>query len=332
MHAVSFSEPGPPEVLIWQNVPDPVPTPREVLIRIAAAGVNNADLLQRQGRYPVPSNASPILGLECSGEIIGIGSEVGEWKLGDRVCALLNGGGYAEQVAVSADLVLPLPHGVDLIDAAGLPEAACTVYSNMSMVANLCSGMHVLIHGGGSGIGTFAIQWAKALQCKVIVTVGSDEKGKRAEDLGADTVLNYKTSNFVDGVLAATNGNGADIILDLVGVDYFERNFTCLAIDGHIVIIGRTGSATDAVLNLAQLMSKRASVSGTMLRARPHVQKSAVIAGVRQHIWPAIDSGKIRPVIDTILPMSDASAAHRHLAEGKTFGKILLRQTDLQRV
>ncbi|HWM66097.1 MAG TPA: NAD(P)H-quinone oxidoreductase [Steroidobacteraceae bacterium] len=324
MHAVTFKSPGPPEVLTWSTFASPVPTPDDVVIDIHAAGINNADLLQRHGVYPVPPGASPILGLECSGTISWVGGNARGWKVGDRVCALLTGGGYAEQVAVPWEQVLPLPRGVDVLQAAGLPEAACTVFSNLSMKAQLQPGMSLLVHGGGSGIGTFAIQWAKAIGVTVVTTAGSEEKLNRCAALGADILINYRDADFSEQTLLATDGKGVDRILDIVGADYLERNLKCLAVDGHLVIIGSSGSPVDPPLPLRLLMSKRQSVSATMLRARPREQKAAIVKAVLESVWPLIEAGKIVPVIDSVLPMAKAGDGHRLLAEGRTVGKILL--------
>ncbi len=324
MHAVTFKSPGPPDVLTWSSCASPVPTPDDVVIDIHAAGVNNADLLQRRGVYPVPPGASPILGLECSGTISRVGANARGWKTGDRVCALLTGGGYAEQVAVPWDQVLPVPRGVELLQAAALPEAACTVFSNLGMLAQLQPGMSVLVQGGGSGIGTFAIQWAKARGATVLATAGSEAKLNRCAALGADILINYRDTDFSAQTLLATGGKGVDRILDIVGSDYLERNLRCLAFDGHLVIIGNSGSRADTPLPLGLLMSKRLSVSATMLRARPRPQKAAIVQAVRANVWPLIEAGRIVPVVDSVLPMSKAADAHRLLMEGLTVGKVLL--------
>jgi putative PIG3 family NAD(P)H quinone oxidoreductase len=328
MHAITFKSPGPPDVLTWSGVASPDPTPDDVVIDIHAAGVNNADLLQRRGVYPVPPGASPILGLECAGTISWVGPGARGWKVGERVCALLMGGGYAEQVAVPWDLVLPVPGAVDVLQAAALPEAACTVFSNLSMKAQLQAGMSLLVQGGGSGIGTFAIQWAKAIGVTVLCTAGSEEKLSRCAALGADILINYRDSDFSEQSLLATGGKGVDRILDIVGADYLERNLRCLALDGHLVIIGNTGSRVDRPLPLGLLMSKRLSVSATMLRARPHAQKAAIVKAVRENVWPLLEAGRIVPVVDSVLPMPKAADAHRLLAEGRTVGKVLLVTAD----
>jgi len=325
MHAITFKSPGPPDVLTWSDTTAPAPAADEVVIDIHAAGINNADLLQRRGAYPVPPGASPILGLECSGTISWVGNNAHGWKAGDQVCALLTGGGYAEQVAVPWEQVLPVPAGIDLLEAAGLPEAACTVFSNLYMTAQLRPGMSLLVHGGGSGIGTFAIQWAKCLGVTVVTTAGSNEKLNRCAALGADILINYREADFSEQTLLATDGKGVDRILDIVGADYLARNLTCLAPDGHLVIIGSTGARVDPPLPLRSLMSKRHSVSATTLRARPREQKAAIVKAVRENVWPLIEAGRIVPVIDSVLPMSDAANGHRLLAEGGTVGKVLLR-------
>jgi len=324
MFAVTMSRPGGPEVLGWGEVEPPIAGAGDVVVDVRAAGVNNADLLQRQGHYPVPEGASPILGLEVSGVISAIGADVVGWSVGDRVCALLTGGGYAEQVAVPADLLLPVPAGVDLVSAAGLPEAACTVYSNLAMNAGLRAGETLLVHGGGSGIGTFAIQWAKAVGARVVATAGSAAKLDRCLELGADHVVNYRTQDFVAATRAATGGLGADVVLDIVGGDYLARNVEVLAPDGRLVVIGSAGGGGSAPLDLGLLMRKRASVSATTLRARPHAQKAAIVAAVRAEVWPLVELGRIRPVVDSVFSMTDAGHAHALLAAGATVGKVLL--------
>jgi len=324
MHAVWFSNPGGPDVLQWKEHPEPSPGPGEVLLAVHTAGVNNADLMQRQGQYPPPAGASPILGLECTGVVEALGDGVTSWSPGDRVCALMAGGAYAEKVVVPADQLLPLRRNLDLLEAAALPEAACTVFSNLGMKEPLTSGMSLLVQGGGSGIGTFAIQWAKALDATVYVTAGSDEKCRRCLDLGARGAINYRREDFSDAILRETQGRGVDRILDIVGADYLERHLKCLAHDGRLVIIGSMGAARDAVLVLRQMMVKRLTVAATTLRARPHEQKAAIVRAVRDHVWPLIEAGRIVPVIDKVFSMADAAAAHSLLASGATVGKVLL--------
>jgi len=320
--AVLFDHPGDPDVLHWQPV-DPVrPGPNEVVIAVEAAGINNADLLQRRGHYPVPPGAPRPLGLECAGTIIAVGPGVTGWSPGDEVCALLDGGGYADEVAVRATQVMPISPGLSMIEAAAIPEVACTVYSNLAMVAGLTGGRSVLIHGAGGGIGTFAIQWASAIGADVITTAGSDDKAGAGRDLGARTAINYRSEDFVAATLSATEGRGVDAILDVVGSDYLARNLECLAADGHLVVIG--GSTAPAMLDLGLLMTKRASVTATMLRARPADQKAAIVAGVTREVLPFFATKDIRAVVDTVVPLPDAARAHRLMESGNTVGKVIL--------
>jgi putative PIG3 family NAD(P)H quinone oxidoreductase len=320
--AVLFDHPGPPDVLGWRTV-DPVhPRPHEVVISVAAAGVNNADLMQRRGRYPVPVWAPRPLGLECAGTITEVGADVTAWAPGDVVCALLDGGGYADEVAVPATQVMPIPAGLSVVEAAAVPEVAATVYSNLAMIAGLRRGQTVLIHGAGGGIGTFAIQWATAIGAHVITTAGSDAKLQVGLDLGAQTAINYRDQDFVAATLAATDGRGVDAILDVVGSDYLGRNVECLALDGHLVIIG--GETTPALLDIGLLMTKRASVTATMLRARPVSQKADIIAGVTRDVLPLFETGALRVVVDTIVPMREAARAHELLESKRTAGKVIL--------
>jgi len=310
-------------VLEWQEVPDPVAGPGEVLVDVAASAVNRADLLQRQGRYDPPPGTSSYLGLECSGRIAAVGEGVEGWAVGDEVCALLTGGGYAQQVAVAAGQVLPLPTGVSLVDAAGLPEVVCTVWSNVFMLAGLRPGETLLVHGGASGIGTMAIQLGREMQARVAVTAGSAEKLARCRELGADVLVNYRDEDFVEVVRKATDGRGADVVLDLIGAKYLGRNLEVLATSGRLVVIGMQGGTT-AELDLGLLMRKRGAVLATALRARPPEEKAAVIASVREHVWPLVGSGAVRPVVDRQLPMAEAGEAHRVLEAGEAVGKVLL--------
>lgn len=324
--AIVFDTPGAPDVLQWRPVAAPAPGDREVVIAVAAAGVNNADLLQRKGRYPLPPGASHVLGLECAGTVVAVGADVGEWSIGDQVCALLDGGGYAEQVVVAADQLLPIPAGLSLIEAAAIPEVACTVYSNLAMVAGLRCGDAVLVHGAGGGIGTFAVQWARAIGAYVITTAGSDEKVSHGKALGAQTAINYRTEDFVAATLDATNGRGVDAVLDVVGADYLDRNVRCLAPDGHLVVIG--GAMEPAPLDLGALMARRGSVTATMLRGRPAEQKAMIVAGVRSEVWPMFETGAIRVVVDTEVPLRDAARGHELLESGRTVGKVVLTNDD----
>jgi putative PIG3 family NAD(P)H quinone oxidoreductase len=323
MRAVVISEPGGPDVLRLAEVPDPVPGPGEVLVEITGAGVNRADLMQRQGLYPPPPGAPPYPGLECSGRIAGLGPGADGWSTGDEVCALLAGGGYAEQVAVPAGQVLPVPGGVTLADAAGLPEVACTVYANVFQLAALAPGETLLVHGGASGIGTMAIQLAHAHGARVACTAGSLAKLERCRELGADLAINYADENFVDAVRDFTDGRGADVILDIVGAAYLPRNITVLATGGRLVVIGMQGGSRGE-LDLGQLLVKRASVHATSLRARPLAEKAAIVAAVREQVWPLISAGQVHPVIDRTLPLAAAAQAHELMETGAHVGKILL--------
>jgi putative PIG3 family NAD(P)H quinone oxidoreductase len=323
MHAVVVTEPGGPEVLRWLEVPDPVPGPGEVVIDIAAAGVNRADLLQRQGLYDPPPGAPPYPGLECSGRISALGAGVTGWRPGDEVCALLAGGGYAEKVAVPEGQVLPLPENVDVVTAAAFPEATCTVYLNLVQVAGLTKGQTVLIHGGASGIGTTAIQLAKTLGARVACTAGSAGKLARCRELGADITINYREQDFVAALSEATGGECAHVILDIMGASYLQRNLAALATYGHLVIIGFLGGVRTEI-NLPALHAKQGSIHGTTLRARPPRDKAAVVAAVRDNVWPLIGAGQITAIIDRKLPMSQAAEAHRAMAASAHVGKILL--------
>ena len=306
------------------EVPDPVARPDEVVVEVAAAGVNRADLLQRQGHYPPPEGAPPWLGLECAGRIKDVGAEVSGWLVGDEVAALLTGGGYAEQVAVPAGQLLPVPESVDLVSAAALPEVTCTVWSNVFEVGQLVAGETLLVHGGGSGIGTMAIQLAKARGANVVVTCGSEEKVAACVALGADAGINYHEQDFAEEVSRITNGHGADVILDVVGAKYLGRNLDALATHGRIVVIGLQGGVKGE-LNLSTLMAKRASVHGTTLRSRPTSEKAAIVASVVANVWPLIADGQVRPVVDRVLPWVEVVAAHRAMEAGENVGKIVLR-------
>jgi putative PIG3 family NAD(P)H quinone oxidoreductase len=316
--------------LAWQEVPDVTADVGEVVIDVVAAGINRADLLQAAGNYPPPPGASEIIGLEVSGRVSALGPGVTAWTVGDPVCALLAGGGYAERVAVPAGQVMPVPDGVDLHQAAGLPEVACTVWSNLVMTAHLSSGQTVLFHGGASGIGTHGIQVAHALGCRVAVTAGSAEKLALCRELGADVTINYRDEDFVERIRAETGGAGADVILDLMGAAYLDRNIDALAPDGRLVVIGFQGGVK-AELNLGTLMAKRAAVISTALRTRPvdgPSGKSAIVDEVVANVWPMIADGRVRPLIGAELPIKDAAEGHRLLASGEVSGKVLLRLRD----
>ncbi|QUQ69827.1 NAD(P)H-quinone oxidoreductase [Kutzneria sp. CA-103260] len=326
MHAITIRQPGGPEVLEWAETPDPVPGPGEVLLDVAATAVNRADLLQRQGFYPPPKGASEILGLECSGTIAAVGDGVEGWQPGDEVCALLAGGGYAEKVAVPAPQLLPVPKGVSLVDAAGLPEVVCTVWSTVVQTAGLAEGDVLLVHGGAGGIGTCAIQIGKALGATVAVTAGSQERLDKCRELGADIAVNYKTEDFVEEVRKATDGHGADVVLDNMGASYLPRNIDVLAMDGRVVVIGFQGGVKGE-LNIGALLAKRGGVYSAGLRARPVTGKGGkadIIADVRDRLWPLVESGAVKPIIGRTLPMAQAADAHRALEASDVFGKLVL--------
>ncbi|GLV83543.1 NAD(P)H quinone oxidoreductase [Streptomyces lavendulae subsp. lavendulae] len=323
MHAITIEQPGGPEALVWAEVPDPVAGEGEVLVEVAASAVNRADVLQRQGFYDPPPGASRHPGLECSGRIVALGPGVSGWSVGDEVCALLAGGGYAERVAVPVGQLLPVPAGVDLEAAAALPEVVCTVWSNVFMVAGLRPGETLLVHGGSSGIGTMAIQLGKAVGARVAVTAGGKEKLARCAELGADVLVDYREQDFVEEVRAATGGAGADVILDIMGAKYLARNLDALAVNGRLAIIGLQGGVK-AEVNLGALLAKRAAITATSLRTRPLEEKAAIVAAVREHVWPLIASGRVRPVVHATYPMSQAPEAHRVLESSAHVGKVLL--------
>ncbi|MET0758028.1 MAG: NAD(P)H-quinone oxidoreductase [Mycobacterium sp.] len=327
MHAVVTES---ADRLSWLEVPDAAPTAGEVLIKVRAAGVNRADLLQAAGKYPPPAGASEILGMEVSGTIASVGDGAIGLSVGQPVCALLAGGGYAEFVAVPAGQVMPVPDTVGLHHAAGLPEVACTVWSNLVMTAHLSAGQLVLIHGGASGVGTHAIQVARALGSTVAVTAGSATKLDLCRELGAEITIAYRDEDFVERVRAETAGAGADVILDIMGAAYLDRNVDALATDGQLIVIGMQGG-TKAELNLGKLIAKRAGVVGTALRGRPVTgpgSKSAIVDEVIANVWPMIADGQVRPVIGAEFPIEQAQAAHQLLASGDVSGKVLLRVAD----
>lgn len=323
MKAIVIGTPGGPEALEVKDVPAPEAGPGEVLIDVIAAGINRADVMQRQGHYPVPAGASEYPGLEVSGRIAALGDGVEGLAVGTEVVALLSGGGYAEQVAVPAGQVLPLPDGFDVVTSASLPETAATVFSNLFMAAAVQEGDYVLIHGATGGIGTMAIQMVAAFGAVPMVTAGSAEKLELAKSLGAKVLINYKEQDFVEAVQDATDGHGADVILDVVGAKYLQKNLDALAVAGRLVIIGLQGGVK-AELNLNQLMTKRAAVIGTTLRGRPVEEKSAIMQAVGQYIWPLLASGQIRPLVDRTFPLAEAAAAHEYFDSGQHTGKILL--------
>ncbi|GAB4597963.1 NAD(P)H-quinone oxidoreductase [Mycobacterium avium subsp. hominissuis] len=310
--------------LSWQEVADVSAGPGEVVVKVAAAGVNRADVLQAAGKYPPPPGASETIGMEVSGVIAEVGDGVTEWSVGQEVCALLAGGGYAEYVAVPAGQLLPIPAGVDLVDAAGLPEVACTVWSNLVLIAGLRNGQLLLVHGGASGIGSHAIQVARALGARVAVTAGSAEKLDFCRELGADITINYRDEDFVARLADETRG--ADVILDIMGAAYLDRNINALATDGQLVIIGMQGGVK-AELNIGKLLAKRARVIGTTLRGRPVSgpnSKTEIVQAVTASVWPMIADGRVRPIIGARLPIQQAGDAHRRLVASEVTGKIVL--------
>jgi len=323
MKAITIPTPGDPDALVLTDVPDPQPKADEVLVDVAAAGVNRADLQQRIGVYPPPPGASEYPGLEVSGTVAAVGSEVTGWSVGDQVCALLAGGGYAEKVAVPAGQLLPVPSGISLVEAAALPEVVCTVWSNVFMTANLLPGQTLLVHGGSSGIGTMAIQLAREVGAHVAVTAGSADKLDACRALGAEILVNYREQDFVEELDRATAGHGADVILDNMGAKYLARNVQALATNGRLVIIGFQGGVK-AELDLSVLMRKRAAVISTGLRARPLEEKAAIVAAVREHVWPLVEDGRVKPVVHRTFPLAQAPDAHRELDAGTHIGKVLL--------
>jgi putative PIG3 family NAD(P)H quinone oxidoreductase len=318
-----MSEPGGPEVLEVFDVDPPSAATGEVIVDVTAAGLNRADVSQRRGFYAPPPGTTDVFGLECSGVISALGDGVSDWSIGDRVCALLAGGAYADQVAAPAGQVLPVPRGIDLISAAALPEIACTVWSNVFMLAGLRPDERLLVHGGSGGIGTMAIQLAKALGATVFTTVGSDEKAAFVRVLGADVAINYREDDFVEVVRSATDGKGADVILDNMGAKYLARNLESLATAGRLVVIGLQGGAAGE-LDLRLLMHKRAAVLSTSLRSRPSGEKATIVAGVREHVWPLVEDGVVKPIVHAVLPLDSAAEAHRLMESSSHIGKILL--------
>ncbi|MGO2750525.1 MAG: NAD(P)H-quinone oxidoreductase [Pseudoclavibacter sp.] len=323
MRAITVPTPGGPEALVLTEVDDPTPRPLEVVIDVAAAGVNRADVSQREGRYPSPAGAPAWPGLEVSGTIVALGASVTAWKVGDYVVALLPGGGYADRVAVDEGLVLPMPRRVDLVEAAGLPEAVATVWSNLFMSAGLTSGETLLVHGGTSGVGTIAIQLATALGVTVYATGGTPQKVAVAEQLGAVRGINYREEDFVDVIAEATDGRGVDVVLDMIGGDYLARDVDALALGGRIMVIAAQ-RGNDATINVGRLMQKRGRIWGTTLRARPLDERREIIAQVREHVWPLVEAGKVRPLLDTVETLDFAHRAHRRMESGEHVGKILL--------
>jgi putative PIG3 family NAD(P)H quinone oxidoreductase len=323
MRAITLPRYGDADVLTLNDVPDAVAGPGEVLVEVVATAVNRADVLQRKGFYPPPPGASPYPGLECSGRITALGSGVAGWEINDEICALLTGGGYAALVAVPVGQLMPVPAGVGLVEAAALPEVVCTVWSNVFQLAALQPGEVLLVHGGTSGIGTMAIQLAVRNGSRVLCTVGSAEKAERAEQLGAERGIRYNDEDFVEVVRELTDGRGADVVLDNMGASYLARNVQALAPGGRLVVIGLQGGITGE-LDLGVLLAKRAAVHATSLRSRPVAEKAAIVSAVLGGVWPAIEAGDVRPVIDRVLPLAQAAQAHRLMEASTHIGKIVL--------
>ncbi|WP_110240496.1 NAD(P)H-quinone oxidoreductase [Nocardioides gilvus] len=323
MRAVHVTEPGGPEVLTVVELPDLIPGAGEVLVEVAATAVNKADTLQRKGFYPPPPGASDVIGLECSGRIAELGEGVTGWAVGDEVCALLAGGGYASQVVVPAGQLMPVPEGLDLVHAAALPEVAATVWSNVFMTAGLEAGESFLVHGGSGGIGTFAIQLATAWGAKVFTTAGTEAKLAACADLGADVTINYREEDYLEVVRAATDGRGVDVILDNMGAKYLDTNVSALANDGRLVIIGMQGGVK-AELNISKLLANRGSVIATSLRARPLEQKAEICAELVEHVWPLVADGQVQPVIHEVMSLEEVARAHELVDSSAHIGKVVL--------
>jgi NADPH2:quinone reductase len=329
MKAIIITQPGPPEVLQIADRPTPAITYNEVLVKVMAAGINRPDVAQRKGNYPPPAGApTDIPGLEIAGVITETGSNVQRWKVGDKICALVIGGGYAEFCNVPEGQCLPVPENLSFAEAASLPETFFTVWSNVFDRANLQPGESLLVHGGSSGIGVAAIQMATALGSTVYVTAGSEEKCIFCEQLGAAKAINYKTENFSEAILQLTNGKGANVILDIIGGDYTPLNIKCLADDGHLVMINSM-KGKDVQVDLAAVMRKRLNLTGSLLRSRDTGFKSAIAKNLEEHIWPLLASGKIKPVIYKIFPANEASKAHELMESSEHMGKIMLSFEDL---
>jgi len=321
MRAVTVPTPGGPEALTISDLPDPAPDAGGVVIDIVAAALNRADVLQRRGFYPPPPGATDVLGLECSGTIRSVGADVEGWAVGDEVCALLPGGGYAEQVAVPAGQLMPVPDGVPLAVAAALPEVACTVWSNVFMVAHLQPGETLLVHGGAGGVGTFAIQLAAALGARVFTTAGSEEKLELCRKLGAERAISYRDEDFVEVVRDA---GGADVILDNMGARYLNRNVDALAIEGRLMVIGMQGG-TKGEFDIGALMRKRGAVVAATLRARSPAEQAVICRAVEEHVWPLVAAGQVRPIVGAEFSLDDVAEAHALMDAGSHTGKIVLR-------
>lgn len=324
MRQIGYKAPGGPDVMAPEMAPVPVPKPDEVLIRVAAAGVNRPDVAQRQGTYPPPPKASPVLGLEVAGEVVALGSEVTEYAPGDRVCALTNGGGYAQYAVAPAAQTLPWPRGYDAMRAAALPENFFTVWANLFQLGRLAAGESVLIHGGTSGIGVTAIQLAREFGAHaVFATVGSTAKARAAEALGA-IAINYREADFHEEIRKATGGKGVDVVLDMVGAPYFARNLASLALDGRLVLIAFLQGAKLDSFDLRPIMVRRLTVCGSTMRPRTTAQKGAVAAALREHVWPVLDVGRCGPIIHRVFKLEEAPQAHAMMEASAHIGKIVL--------
>jgi NADPH2:quinone reductase len=323
MRTIEITEPGAPEVLVIGERSVPAVGAAEILVKVAAAGVNRADVMQRRGQYPPPPGASDVLGLEVSGTVAAVGEAVSGWRVGEAVCALLAGGGYADYCVVPAPQCLPVPRGVAVVDAAALPEVVMTVWTNVFQRARLARGETLLVHGGSSGIGTMAIQLARELGARVFVTAGSAEKCAACQTLGAERAVNYRETDFTVAVREAAGDAGVDVILDMVGGDYLARNLDLLNVDGRLVIIALMSGA-HADINLSTLMRRRLTVTGTTLRARSVDEKAVLVNAVRDKVWPLVESGRVRPVIHQRFPLAQAAEAHRVMEASTHVGKLLL--------
>lgn len=324
MICVEISKPGPPDVLKAVERPDPTPGAGEVLIKVAAAGVNRPDVLQRRGGYPPPPGASDIPGLEVAGTVTATGDGVSAWRVGDRVCALVAGGGYATMCVAPAPQCLPVPEPLDLVAAAAVPETFFTVWTNVFDRGRLKAGETLLVHGGTSGIGTTAIQLASARGSRVLATAGSDEKCRATEQLGASRGINYRTEDFATIARDMTEGRGVDVILDHIGGDYFAKNLSALAVDGRLVEIGLMGGSASATVDLGQVLRRRLTITGSTLRPRSVAEKGDIAGGLRREVWPLLEAGRVRPVIYKTFPLADAAAAHRLMEASEHVGKIVL--------
>jgi NADPH:quinone reductase len=323
MKCIEISKPGGPEVLVPAERSNPVPKPDEILIKVAAAGVNRPDVAQRAGLYPPPPDASDLPGLEVAGEVVAVGANVKMWKLGDKVCALAHGGGYAEYCVVPEVQALPVPKGLSMVEAASLPETFFTVYSNVFERGRLAPGESLLVQGGSSGIGVTAIQIAAAMGNRVFATAGTDQKCAACVQLGAEKAINYKTEDFVEVIKQATGGKGVNVVLDMVGGDYVAREIKCMAPEGRLVFIAVLGGAK-AAFNVAEVMQKRLVLTGSTLRPRPVEFKGAIARNLREKVWPLIESGRIKPVIFKTFPLAQASEAHKLMESSQHIGKIML--------